>query len=82
MKRTPASENEDVRSLLDRLGLAPPDADLPFLQRTLLRQREALRVIEAQVHPHTEPAHVFRPLAAKDESAAGEDAPVKTTGAQ
>jgi hypothetical protein len=54
------SNNESVRAELDRLGIAVPAVDIPFLQRTLLRQRELLRGQIAQLAPETEPAHVFR----------------------
>jgi hypothetical protein len=57
---TAASNNESVQAELDRLGIAVPAGDLPFLQRTLLRQRELLRGQSAQLAPETEPAHVFR----------------------
>lgn len=56
----PVPDAQDVQAVLDRLGLAVPAADLPFLQRTLLRQRELLRSLSAAVPADTEPAHVFR----------------------
>jgi len=52
---------DDVQALLRRAGIVVPAGDLPFLQRTLLRQRELLDHIRARVRPETEPAHVFRP---------------------
>lgn len=54
---------EDAQAVLDRLGIVVRPEDLPFLQRTLVRQRELLRGEAARVAPETEPAHVFRPLA-------------------
>jgi hypothetical protein len=68
-------EHEQIRAVLGRLGLAPPEADLVFLQRTFQRQRDALRAIETQVRPHAEPAHVFRPLDAPDADAAVKSRP-------
>jgi hypothetical protein len=52
--------NEDVQAELDRLGLDVPATDLPFLQRTLLRQRELLRQLSRIVPADTEAAHVFK----------------------
>ena len=56
----PAREKEDARAALERLGIAVPAQDLPFLQRTLLRQRELMAVLAADVPGDTEPAHVFK----------------------
>jgi hypothetical protein len=56
------SEPDSVQAELDRLGIVVPAGDIPFLQRTLLRQRELLRGQIAQIPPETEPAHVFRTL--------------------
>jgi hypothetical protein len=53
---------EDAQAVLDRLGIVVAPEDLPFLQRTLVRQREFLRLLAQQVPPDTEPAHVFRPV--------------------
>jgi hypothetical protein len=57
---SPVPDIQDVQAVLDRLGLAVPVADLPFLQRTLLRQRELVRSLSAAVPSDTEAAHVFR----------------------
>jgi hypothetical protein len=56
------SDNDSAQAELDRLGITVPVGDIPFLQRTLLRQRELLRGQSVQLSPDTEPAHVFRPL--------------------
>jgi hypothetical protein len=56
-------DTQDVQSLLSRLGLVVPAADLPFLQRTLLRQRELALRLRAAVPPETESAHVFKVVA-------------------
>ena len=54
------ADTREVQAVLDRLGLTVPAGDLPFLQRTLLRQRELLRSLGAAVPADTEPAHGFR----------------------
>lgn len=59
---TAKPDNESVEAELERLGIVVPAGDIPFLQRTLLRQRELLRGPIAQLSPETEPAHVFRTL--------------------
>lgn len=59
----PVPDTQDVQAVLDRLGLAVPAADLTFLQRTLLRQREFLLRLSVVVPADTEPAHVFKVLA-------------------
>jgi hypothetical protein len=58
-----APDDDNVQVLLERLGILVPSDDIPFLQRALLRQRELLRGMSAQVRPETEPAHVFRTTA-------------------
>jgi hypothetical protein len=60
---TTESDTVSAQAELDRLGIAVPAGDIPFLQRTLLRQRELLRSQGARLLPETEPAHVFKPLA-------------------
>jgi hypothetical protein len=57
---TAESRNESAQAELDRLGIAVPAGDIPFLQRTLLRQREVLRSHSAELSLETEPAHVFK----------------------
>jgi hypothetical protein len=52
-------QDEDARSVLDRLGIAVPAGDLPFLQRTFVRQRELLDLLAQRVPPETEPASAF-----------------------
>lgn len=52
----------DARAELARLGIAVPEEDIAFLQRTLQRQRELLRVMREQVPVDAEPATVFRPV--------------------
>jgi hypothetical protein len=52
-------EPEDAASALRRLGLSVPESDLPFLSRTLQRQRQTLAGC-TEVPAHTEPALVFR----------------------
>jgi hypothetical protein len=59
---TAESRTESAQAELDRLGIAVPAGDIPFLQRTLLRQREVLRHHSARLSPETEPAHVFKVL--------------------
>jgi hypothetical protein len=59
----PVPDTQDVQAVLDRLGLVVPEADLPFLQRTLLRQREFLLRLSGAVPADTEAAHVFKVLA-------------------
>ncbi|RAI42987.1 hypothetical protein CH341_16600 [Rhodoplanes roseus] len=51
-----------MEAVLARLGLAVPPEDLPFLQKTLARQRELLAAWVTRVPPDTEPALVFRVL--------------------
>jgi hypothetical protein len=58
------SDNGDVQAILQRAGIAVPVEDIPFLQRTLVRQRELLGRVRERVPPETEPAHVFRPAPA------------------
>jgi hypothetical protein len=57
----PDADKDDVPALLQRAGIVVPAGDIPFLERTLLRQRDLLRQIRLQIGPETEPAHVFRP---------------------
>ncbi|MFW7340557.1 hypothetical protein V0R37_03325 [Pollutimonas sp. H1-120] len=54
-------QDEGVQAKLERLGIAVPEEDLPFLQRAFNRQRELLRRQSTQLSPESEPAHVFRP---------------------
>jgi hypothetical protein len=56
----PAPDTQDVQAVLDRLGLTVPAADLPFLQRTWLRQRELSLRLRSAVPAETEAAHVFK----------------------
>jgi hypothetical protein len=67
-------DTQDVQALLGRLGLVVPAADLPFLQRTLLRQRELSLHLRAAVPPETEAAHVFRVQAGAIHLSSGEEA--------
>jgi hypothetical protein len=53
-------DTQDVQAVLAGLGLVVPATDLPFLQRTLLRQRELLLGLGHAVAADTEAAHVFR----------------------
>jgi hypothetical protein len=62
---TAESRTENAQAELDRLGIAVPAGDIPFLQRTLLRQREVGRDHRARLSPETEPAHVFKALQPK-----------------
>ena len=71
----PVPDTQDVQAVLDRLGLAVPAADLPFLQRTLLRQRELMRTLSAAVPADTEPAHVFGVRAETSQTALPPGAP-------
>lgn len=52
--------NEDVRQMLDRLGIRVPEADLPFLQRARERQVQLLNEWASLVPPDTEPALVLK----------------------
>lgn len=56
---TPDTDQDDVRRLLERAGIEALAQDLPFLQRTLVRQRDVLRTIGLRVGGSVEPAHVF-----------------------
>ncbi|UYO93867.1 hypothetical protein [Pollutimonas sp. M17] len=58
---TSESTNEDMEAKLRQLGIAVVREDIPFLQRSFLRQRELLRRHAERLSPETEPAHVFRP---------------------
>jgi hypothetical protein len=55
-------ELPSARAELVRLGIEVREEDLPFLQRTRVRQQELLRAMHARVAHETEPAIVFRPL--------------------
>ncbi|WBY03021.1 hypothetical protein PE066_05650 [Ramlibacter tataouinensis] len=55
-----APNKDDALAALQRLGITVPAGDLPFLQRTLLRQRELRRELMERVPADTEPANVFR----------------------
>jgi hypothetical protein len=62
MKETPKSVSDVIQDRLQQLDIRPPPEDLPFLQRSFLRQREFLRRHESRLAPETEPAHVFKAL--------------------
>lgn len=65
----PDTDMDDVLAALQRVGIEVRASDIPFLRRTLYRQRELLRIMGEQVQPETEPAHVFRPGACAAPSA-------------
>jgi len=58
---TNATESEALRATLDRLRIAVPAADIPFLLRAFQRQRQLVDSWSKFVPPQTEPAHVFAP---------------------
>ena len=60
--RTDTADSDTVETLLARRGIAVADADLPFLRRTLARQRAVLADWAARVPADTEPALVLRVL--------------------
>ena len=58
----PNDDASSVRAELARLGIVVPDEDIPFLQRTWMRQREVMRTVRVHSEPDSEPVLVFRPV--------------------
>jgi hypothetical protein len=61
---SPSSEVDEIRGHLQRLGIAVPDSDLPFLQRTRARQIALAQTLAQTVAPTVTPAMVFHAVPA------------------
>jgi hypothetical protein len=59
---TIASGDDELGSILRRLGIEVPNEDIPFLQRALQKQAALRQHWDSIISPEIEPALTFKPV--------------------